>query len=477
MSIKTTNTRTKIIATYGPACSTKDSLLDIIKAGVDVMRFNFSHGDHEYHRKGMDLVKQINEENNFNVAILADLQGPKIRVGDVRDNGVDLIDGEIVELTSKECTTTADLIYISYDLLEQDVQVGEVILMDDGKLQLKITENKNGKVKAKVIAGGRLSSKKGVNFPNTKTSVPAMTDKDIADLEFAISQDANWIALSFVRSAEDVISLKKRLPASKPFMKVIAKIEKPEAIDHLDAIIAASDGIMVARGDLGVEVAFERMPLIQKDIVKKCIKAARPVVVATQMMESMISSPTPTRAEITDVANALIDGADAVMLSAETSVGKYPVKVIEVMDKIIRNIEKSNIVYDNDHPADKKSKTYVSDRICYSACRIANDISAKAILGVTVSGYTGFMVSSYRPKSKIYVFTSNKDMLRTLNICWGVKAFYYDRFVDTDETVTDLIDILKDNKLVDTGDFVINCASMPLKEKGRTNMVKVTEVK
>jgi pyruvate kinase len=476
--VKLASTRTKIIATFGPACNTEESLYNLIKAGVDVMRFNFSHGTHLFHKNGMDLVKKINKKHNLNIAILVDLQGPKIRVGEVENNGVTLKEGQTVELTNIESVTTAHKIFISYDRLAQDVNVGEVILMDDGKLQLKITEtDKKKKVKAKVLVGGLLSSKKGVNFPNTNTTVPSLTEKDKNDLKFGVSQNANWIALSFVRSASDVVELKKLIDPSKNFIKVISKIEKPEAIECIDEIIAVSDAIMVARGDLAVEVAIEKMPLIQKDIIKKCIKASRPVVVATQMMESMIHNPMPTRAEITDVANALIDGADAVMLSGETSVGNYPVKVIETVEKIIRSIEKSNLIYDNDHPADKKSPTYISDRICYSAVRIAQDIHAKAILGVTVSGYTGFIVSSYRPKSKIFLFTSNKHMLCTLNICWGVKAFYYDKFKDTDATITDLIKILKKDKLVDTGDFVINCASMPLKAKGRTNMVKVTEVK
>ena len=475
--MKAQNSRTKIIATFGPACNTKDSMYDIIKAGVDVMRFNFSHGTHEFHKAGMDLVKKINEQFGFNVAILADLQGPKIRVGEVENNSVQLLEGSIVELTNKECITTTNKIFISYDQLAQDVNAGEIILMDDGKLQLKIIEtDKKKKVKAKVIAGGILSSKKGVNFPNTKTTVPSLTEKDIKDLKFAVGQDANWIALSFVRSPDDVVHLKSLIDKKKKFIKVISKIEKPEAVERIDEIIQVSDAIMVARGDLGVEMPIERMPLIQKDIIKKCIKAAKPVVVATQMMESMISSPTPTRAEITDVANALIDGADAVMLSAETSVGKYPVKVIETVEKIIRNIEKSNILFDNDHAAEKKSPTYVSDRICYSAVRIAKDINARAILGVTVSGYTGFVVSSYRPKAKIYLFTNSKDMLRTLNICWGVEALFYDKEKDTDETIEDLISILKKKKILEKGDFVINCASMPLKAQGRTNMVKVTEV-
>lgn len=476
--MKTTLTRTKIIATFGPAISSKETLYNVIKAGVDVVRFNFSHGDYNFHKKGMQLVKNINKEHNLNIAILADLQGPKIRVGDVENSSVVLIEDSIIELSNQDGTSTASKIFISYERLAQDVNVGEVILMDDGKLQLKITEtDKKKKVKAKVLVGGMLSSKKGVNFPNTKTSVPSLTEKDKQDLAFAVSLNVNWIALSFVRDASDVIALKKLIDPSKNFIKVISKIEKPEAVENIDEIIAASDAIMVARGDLAVEVAIEKMPLIQKEIIKKCITMARPVVVATQMMESMISNPMPTRAEITDVANALIDGADAVMLSAETSVGKYPVKVIETVEKIIRSIEKSNLIYDNNHPANKKSATYVSDRICYSAVRIAQDINAKAILGVTVSGYTGFVVSSYRPKARIFMFTSNRNMLCTLNICWGVRTYYYDKFKDTDTTITDLIKILKKDKYVDQGDFVINCASMPLKSKGKTNMVKVTEVK
>lgn len=474
--MKPTHSRTKIIATFGPAVNSREVMIDLIKAGADVIRFNFSHGDHAFHKAGMEMVKSINEQYNTNVAILADLQGPKIRVGVVENNSVKLVEGSIVELTSKEQVTTADKIYISYEYLEQDVKKDELILMDDGKLQLKIVETGQGLVKAKVVAGGELSSKKGVNFPKTKTSVPALTTKDLTDLRFAVENDVNWIALSFVRSADDVKTLRSLIDPQKTFIKVIAKIEKPEALEVIDEIIHESDAIMVARGDLGVEVPIEKMPLVQKEIVKKSINAAKPVIIATQIMESMILSPTPTRAEITDVANAVIDGADAVMFSGETSVGKYPVKVIETVEKIIKNIEKSNIIYDNNHPAERKSKTFISDRICFSAVRIAQDIHAKAIMGITVSGYTGFMVSSYRPKAKIYIFTSNKYMLNTLNLLWGVKAFYYDRMVDTDQTIEDLIEILKQQKRVETGDFVINCASMPLSAKGRTNMVKVTEV-
>lgn len=467
--------RTKIVATYGPACADKEVLYDMIKAGVNVIRFNFSHGTHEFHKNGFDLVRQINLENELTVAILVDLQGPKIRVGQVQHDQLELKAGSSINLSNENKESTKDCIYIQYDNLFEDLKVGETILIDDGKIELKITEA-GKKLKAKVVNDGILSSKKGVNFPKTKTTVPSLTQKDLADLEFALQEDVNWVALSFVRSSYDVTQLRQLIGTDKPFTKVLAKIEKPEAMDELDDIIAVSDAIMVARGDLGVELPIEKMPLIQKQIVKKCIEANTPVVIATQMMESMINSPSPTRAEITDVANAVIDGADAVMLSAETSVGKYPIKVIETMAKIVKNIEKANLIYEKDLEADRKSPTFSSDVICHSAVKIAHDVNAKAIIGITVSGYTAFMLSSNRPKAKIFIFTRSKKMLYTLNILWGVKAYYYDKSVDTDSTISDLIKILKSKKHLEAGDYVVNCASMPLEAKGRTNMVKITEV-
>lgn len=469
--------KTKIIATYGPSCANKQVMLEMVKAGVDVFRFNFSHGTYEQHLEGFKYVKQLATELDLNIGILADLQGPKIRLGKVRDNHEVLEAGQTVEITNKECISTFKRLYVSYETLPQEANPGEMILIDDGKIELKVLETNNkDTIIAKVITGGKISSNKGVNLPDTKTTVPALTEKDKRDLDFAIANGANWIALSFVRSPRDVRQLKEIVGDKNSYLKIMAKIEKPEALKEIDDIIKAADGIMIARGDLAVEVPQEKMPLIQKDIIKRCIKLAKPVVVATQMMESMIENPNPTRAEITDVANAVIDGTDAVMLSGETSTGKHPVRVIQVMEKILRNIEGSSIIYDKELKADKNSPTFISDAICYNAARMSGELNAKAIIGMTFSGYTGFMLSSYRPKSLIFIFTENRDLLNALSICWGVRAFYYKSFVGTDTTIRDVIRILKEKELVKIGDIIINTGSMPLAAKGRTNMVKVTVV-
>lgn len=475
--MKIAENRTKILATYGPACADPKIIKDMIQAGVDVFRFNFSHGDHAFHKKGFEMVQEINKTYGLNIGILGDLQGPKIRVGDVEEN-VSLEIGNEVTLTNKEMISNDKRVFVNYEKLPQEVKSEERILMDDGKITLKV-KSTNGKdeVVCKILDGGLLSSKKGVNLPDSAISIRSLSDKDKADLEFAVGAGANWIALSFVRKAEDISDLRELIGGKKDYLKLIAKIEKPEALKDIDHIIDAADGIMVARGDLGVEVPIERMPLIQKDIVNRCIQKAKPVVIATQMMESMIENSTPTRPEVTDVANAVIDGADAVMLSGETSVGKYPVKVIQTMERILENVEKSDLIYNKNLIADKKSPSFISDTICYNSCKIANDLGAKAIIGMTKSGYTGFMVSSYRPKAKIFIFTDDQRLLNTLNLCWGVRAFTYDRFVSTDVTIRDVIKILKKEKLVNRGDIVVNSASMPLREQGRTNMVKVTVVK
>ena len=449
----------------------------MVRNGVDVFRFNMSHGDHHQHIDGYQKVRQINKEHNLNIAILADLQGPKIRLGEVRDNMEVLETGREVEITNKECISTFKKLYISYNHLPQEVEPGDAILIDDGRIELKVlSTNRKDKIIAKVVTGGKISNNKGVNLPDTKTSVPALTEKDKKDLKFAIANGANWIALSFVRSPQDVLDLKKIIGKKNSYMKVMAKIEKPEALKELDEIIKVSDGIMIARGDLAVEVPQERMPLIQKDIITRCIKLAKPVVVATQMMDSMIEHPNPTRAEITDVANAVIDGADAVMLSGETSTGKYPVKVIQVMEKILTNIEHANIIYDKDLKAERTSGSFISDAICYNAARMSSELNARAIIGMTFSGYTAFMLSSYRPKADIFVFTENRDLLNTLSMCWGVRAFYYDKFVGTDTSIRDVIRILKENNVLHTGDLAVNIGSMPLSNRGRANMVKVTLV-
>ncbi|MCS6933796.1 MAG: pyruvate kinase [Chitinophagales bacterium] len=469
--------KTKIIATYGPACSRIEVMEAMVRNGLDVFRFNMSHGNHALHLEGFRKVQQINKEHQLNIAILVDLQGPKIRLGEVRDNMEVLEQGREVEITNKECVSTFKKIFINYSRLPQEVLPGDAILIDDGKIELKvISTNGRDTIKAKVVTGGKISSNKGVNLPDTKTSIPALTDKDRKDLKFAIANGANWIALSFVRSPNDVLELKKIIGKKNSFLKVMAKIEKPEALRDIDEIIKVSDGIMIARGDLAVEVPQERMPLIQKDIINRCIRYAKPVVVATQMMDSMMENPNPTRAEITDVANAVIDGADAVMLSGETSTGKYPVRVIEVMEKILSNVEHSGMIYDKDLRAEKSSSTFVSDAICYNAARMSSELGAKAIIGMTFSGYTAFMLSSYRPKANIFIFTENRDLLNALSLCWGVRAFYYDKFIGTDTTIRDVIRILKENNFLKPGDLVVNVGSMPLANKGRANMMKVTIV-
>ncbi|MCB9038284.1 MAG: pyruvate kinase [Lewinellaceae bacterium] len=468
---------TKIVATVGPACSSYANLLELVKAGVDVFRLNFSHGSHEDHLEVINHVTYINEKYNLHIGLLADLQGPKLRVGKIKDNALELQEGDVITLVNEKCVGTMERIYMSYEQFPQDVKVGERVLVDDGKLVFEVIEtNKKDTVKLKTLFGGTLSSNKGVNLPKTKISLPCLTEKDLADLDFILTQPVNWIALSFVRSSKDVRDLARRIAAKNHPAKIIAKIEKPEAVERLDKIIKHSNGIMVARGDLGIEVPMEQLPLIQKDIIAKCIQRARPVIVATQMMDSMITNPTPSRAEITDVANAVLDGADAVMLSAETSVGKHPVKVVEAMNKIIE-VAETHFNFDGRRPvANPKSRTFQSDIVCFNAGKTAMDIGAKAIVGMTSSGYTAFKVSSYRPKKEIYMFSDRMHMLATLNLVWGVRCYYYDRFTTTDETIQDVTDILKREGRVQKGDIVINTASMPLHRRFRTNMLKVTVV-
>ena len=480
--MKRTYNRTKIIATVGPACSSKEMLLRLIEAGVDVFRFNFSHSGYDEHQRVFDLVHEINAEHKLNIGILADLQGPKIRLGIVQDNSLKLEAGQIVRISNIKQESHDDLLYISYPHLPQDAKVGDKILIDDGKVELEVTGSDGVEfVSAKVLNGGIVSSKKGVNLPDTKLSISSITEKDREDLEFAIRNKANWIALSFVRSPDDIVELSGLIDKhidnkNRNKVKIIAKIEKPEALEVIDEIINAADAIMVARGDLGVEVAMEQMPMIQKDLVRRCILASKPVIVATQIMESMITMARPTRAEINDVANDMIDGADALMLSGETSVGLHPVLVIETLRRIMSYVEDQELVYNKNLAPDPDSKSFLSDAICFSASRLAEAIGAKVIVGMTRSGYTAFMVSSYRPHAKIVIFTDNKDLLNLLSLSWGVQVFYYDRFVSTDETISDVLRILKEENIVVTGDIVVNTGSMPLHAQAKTNMLKVSKV-
>ena len=465
---------TKIIATVGPASSEYSNLLALVKAGVDVFRLNFSHGLHDEHREVIERIAYINEKYGYHIGILCDLQGPKLRIGEVEE-GTMLIDGETIDFVNENCIGNADRVYMNYDYLVRDVSVGERVLVDDGQLVLQVAEIVDDKtVRLKVMHGGPLSSKKGVNLPDTKISLPSLTTKDLVDLEFMLTQPINWIALSFVRCANDIVELRQLIDAKNHPAKIIAKIEKPEALTEINKIIKVSNGIMIARGDLGVEVPIEKLPSIQKRIILKCIQRARPVIVATQMMNSMITNPSPTRAEVTDVANAVLDGADAVMLSGETSVGKYPLEVVRAMNRIIDEAEMHYSIIAKRPKPSSKSRTFYSDVVCFNAAKTAEDIGAVAIIGMTSSGYTAFKLSSYRPQPKIFIFSDKTHMLSTLNLVWGVKCFYYDKFTTTDETIRDVAQILKKTGHVQIGDVLVNTGSMPLHKRYRTNMLKVT---
>lgn len=469
--------KTKIVATLGPASSDKDILRQMFLEGLNVCRLNFSHGAYEDHAAVIKTIHELNEETGLNVAILADLQGPKIRTDQMTDNGVELITGSEVTLVTEKILGTAERFSINYLQLPQDVTPGERILLDDGKIALEVLSSDGKKeIRLRVIHGGILSSKKGVNFPNTKISMPSLTPKDLLDLEFALDQNVDWIGLSFVRSARDIIELKHIIAARKCKAKVIAKIEKPEAIDDIDEIIKASDGLMVARGDLGVEIPYQNVPIIQKMLINKCILMARPIIVATQMMESMITNITPTRAEVNDVANAVLDGADAVMLSGETSVGKFPVDVIRTMANIVKEMEKFDGIYNKEEIPEKNQERFISDSICFNACRLSQRVEAGAIITMSFSGYTAYKIASQRPKAPIYVFTSNQQILTQLNLVWGVRAFYYDKRISTDHTIADIKYLLKKAELVQQGDLVINIASIPLEDLGSSNMLKLSYV-
>lgn len=477
--MKLSYNRTKIVATMGPASSPKDTLLAMIKAGVNVCRLNFSHGRPEDHKKVIDTIREINEQYKTNVGILADLQGPKIRIGLVKDGGIHLVNGTHIKITTSECIGDDNQIYITYPEFPQDVQANEIILLDDGKLQMRVIEtNKKDTVICEVVHGGILTSRKGVNLPNTKVSIPSLTEEDMVNLEFVLQYDVDWIGLSFVRNAEDIIQLKHIINQHGSAARVIAKIEKPEAIENIDAIIEVTDGVMVARGDLGVEMPMEQVPLLQKMIAKKCRDASKPVIVATQMLESMITTPRPTRAEVNDVANSVLDGADAVMLSGETSVGEFPVIVIETMAKIVRNVEENGYSFYNSKAenTDKASEDYLSDAICGSAVYLAEHTDAVGIVSMTRSGYTAFEISSHRPKASTFIFTPNKQLLNALSLVWGVRAFFYDHLESTDKTISDVNTILKAEKLIQAGDVVVNAASMPIIKQGKTNMLKVSVV-
>jgi len=470
--------KTKIIATLGPASDSK--ILELIECGVNLFRINFSHAEYERTEKTISKIRSISDEHHIPVGILADLQGPKIRVGKVSE-GSYLNEGASFVLTNQEVIGDAQQAYISYTRIAQDAQVGERILIDDGKIVVEVvsTDERKGIVYTSVIQGGELKSNKGVNLPNTATSIPALTEKDIRDVRFAMQQKVDWFALSFVRSAQDIQQLAKIIEQESPVhIPIVAKIEKPEAVDNLDDIISTADAIMVARGDLGIEMPIHEVPVIQKNIVKKSRRLGKPVIIATQMLESMIHSMMPTRAEANDVANAVMDGADAVMLSGETAVGKHPEEVVKTMSDIIASVERSRGL----RPArrvifDPRSSRFVTDTVCQNATQVAVEIHADAILTLTNSGYTGYKIASYRPGMNILVFTSNRRLLNQMSLVWGVVTFFYNSFESTDQTINDINAMAKERLNLQTDAYVINLSSMPIHERGKVNTLRITQIK
>ena len=477
--IEHTSHRTKIVATVGPACDTYDKLLALVKAGVNVFRLNFSHGAHDDKAKIIEHIRKINSTEPYNISILGDLQGPKLRVGEIENNELHIKPGDILTFTNEKIVGNKDRIYVSYPNLHADVKIGNMIMIDDGKLEVKVIGiQKNNDVKVMVTMGGILSSKKGINLPDTKISLPALTEKDLVDLEFIIDQQLDWVALSFVRSVKDIVILRSKLQERRSKTKIIAKIEKPEALTNIRDIIVESDGIMVARGDLGVELPIEQVPLIQKQLIRKSLHRAKPVIVATQMMESMIDRSKPNRSEITDVANAVLEGADAVMLSGETATGQHPVLVVETMRKIIMQVERTDYRYnlEDELIPQPHSPSFLSDAICYNACKLARDAKADALVGMTQSGYTAFMLSSYRPQSPLFIFTKEKTLVNQLSLSWGVRAFHYSEEESLDDIIKDQIEILQERGFVKSGDVVVNTGSLPVHLHLPTNMLKITKI-
>ena len=468
--------KTKIIATIGPSCSKPPVLKKMIQKGVNVCRLNFSHLSHERAKEIISSVKTINQELSVHTAIMADLQGPKIRIKKIYNKNGELstIKGQKIRVgNSKDCDLSVD-----YRGFAKDIEKGDVVLIEDGKIILKVLEtDKKTNATLRSVSSGVIKERKGINLPNTNIKMNSMTKKDFSDLKFVLSENIDWIALSFVRKKEDVISLQRRIKKSGSTARVIAKIEKPEAVKNIEEIIDCADGIMIARGDLGVELPAHKVPVLQKKIVNKCRFASKPCIIATQMLESMTNSFSATRAEINDVSNSVFDGADALMLSGETSVGIQPLKVVDTMRKTIKDAEKSMEDFEFKKIKGRVSTNRkVADNICKNAVKAANDLNAKAIISATYSGYSALKVSSYRPKAFIYAFTNNHSILNTMSIFWGVVGIYYDRGSTTDQLVQETIEVLQKNKTVKKGDLIINTASMPAKEKGGTNALKISIV-
>lgn len=469
--------KTKIVATMGPSTNDRKVLAKMMLAGMDVCRINFSHGKHEDYKELVEKIRSLDKELNRHTSILADLQGPKLRIGEVENGSFRIKKGDEILIGVEDILGTKKKVSITHLGFPSDVEKGEIILIDDGKLRLEILETDSKRlVKAKFLNDGVVSSRKGVNLPDTKVSIPSLTEKDLEDLEFALELNFDWIGLSFVRKPQDVIDLKNIIDAKNKHARVIAKIEKPEAVKQIKEIVRYADAVMIARGDLGVEIPMQDVPIVQKRIIKLCKKMAKPTIVATQMMESMIESPTPTRAEVNDVANAVLDNTDAVMLSAETSVGKYPVETIKAMNKIICRMEQYELKIKTKANIDYQNERFITDSICFTAAELSNKVGAKGLVIMTHSGYSAYRVSSMRPNANIFAFTSNKKLLTQLGLVWGVECKFYDKNVGTDETIRDIKERLNEDDDVKRGDLLINIASMPAKDTGMSNMLKLSRI-
>lgn len=470
--------RTKIVCTIGPATNTPEKIEELLLNGMNMARLNFSHGSHEDHRKVIEALRAVGKKYNVGLPIMMDLQGPKIRVGQMKDGGQLLESGTYVTLTPDDVVGDNNIIPIDYPYLAKDAKEGDVILLDDGLLEFRIAKISGGEIKARVVVGGFLKPRKGVNLPNVKLSISSITEKDIADIDFGTKMGVDYVALSFVRRAEDVQEIISKVRARGSNAGIIAKIEKPEALDEIEDIIEESDGIMVARGDLGIEIPSEQVPLIQKRIIRKARMAGKPVITATQMLESMITNPRPTRAESSDVANAVLDGTDAVMLSGESAAGKYPMEAVRTLDKICRNIEsKTGSIYQNlkfIKPEWKEKQ--VVESLSYACINIAEAVEAKVIATITHSGTTARRIAKYRPKIPVIAFTESEEVQRQLNLVWGVTSVKLNQLFDTDTSVKVMEDYLKEIGLINSGERLVLATGMPIAKRGHTNMLKVSKV-
>jgi len=469
--------RTKIVATLGPSSNTKSKINALVNSGVNVFRLNFSHGSKEENLRLINIIRSINEDLEVPVAILADLQGPKIRIGEVENGAVYLKVGQKITITTEDILGNGLKISTTYKSLPNDVEKGDIMLIDDGQIGIKVTGRDKVSVSGQVLYGGLLKSKKGINLPNTKVSIPSLTEKDRSDLDFCLEHEVDWVALSFVRRAKDIVDLREIIQQHGKAVKIVAKIEKPEAVENIDDILKATDALMVARGDLGVEIPMEQVPMVQKMLVRKCNLEGKPVIVATQMLESMAFNPRPTRAESSDVANAIMDGADAVMLSVETAAGQYPSLAVRSMTKIIASVEKGiDFIFNKNFESNKNSDSYIFERVLASACKLANETGAKVITGITASGYTAFNIARQRPLAQIYIFTGNRKLLTQLALLWGVRVIFYEKFESTDDAVNDIQKVLVNRKILKEGDIYVTTSTIPVASRKRNNSVRINIV-